>query len=135
MANAVQTQVTAHKNGTVTCMARVENAEGTAITQASVSTITYSAYLLDEDYPENRDTRTAITGHTAVALTKTACVYDTNQTGNNWSRDSTGYNFRHEIDVSTNALLETAGRKVLLQFTATPVSGQVIVWDYVVDVL
>jgi len=135
MANAVQTPLTVFKYGTATLMARVENSAGTAINQASVSSAKYSAWLLDADWPDDPDTRTAITGHSDVALTVASCVFDTNQTGSNWTVDSTGYNFRHEIDVGTNHIFSTAGRYVLIKVTITPASGQVIVFDYVARVL
>lgn len=135
MANAAQTQVVVFKHGTVKLMARVQNESGTRINQASVSTVTCSAYLLDAEYPENPDTRTAVTGHSSVSLDKTSCIYDTLQTGGGWSKDTTGYNFSHVVDLSLGHVFGTAGRYVLVKVTITPTSGQPIVFDFLCRVI
>ena len=134
MGYAVLTQCDVLKNGTLNCMARVDNYEGTLITQASVDTVTYTVYQLDEDYPDRPNTRTAVTGHEAVAVAKASCIFNTLQTGGLWSKDSTGYNFRHILDISSNQAFGTAGRKYLVEFTITPTSGQVIKFGFVAEV-
>jgi len=124
-ANVILTRCEVVRGSTICCMARVVDTESSAyITQANVSTVTYTITLLDEDYPDDPNNDSAVSGHSAVALTKTACVYDTLQTGAPWTKDSTGFNFKHVIDVSTNPAFAIAGRSYRVQVTITPVSGQ-----------
>lgn len=133
MANASATQGVVFENGTATLMARITGDADAAITQADISSVAYTLYLLDADYPDNPDTRTAITGHSAAAVAVSACVYDSLQTGSPWSKDSTGYNFKHTIDVSTNAAFTLAGRQYLVCWSLTPESGQVIRHDFLLS--
>jgi len=51
-------------------------------------------------------------------LNKTAVIYDTLQTGNGWSADSEGYNFRYKIPAShlDNA---AASKKYRVEFVFT----------------
>ena len=136
MANPSPLQIATLRNSSPVLFARVQDSAGTNITQASVSTITYSVYLLDADWPQDRDNRTAVTGHQAVAVSKTAAVFDALQTADTrWDVDATGYNFRHQIDVSANACFSVAGRFYLVEFTITPTSGQVLIVQYVVRVV
>ncbi len=72
-----------YEDGTCTLLARVYGASGTAITQATCSSIAY--------------TITDTTNSTVVdsgSLTIASVVYDTLQTDAIWTRDSTGYNFK-----------------------------------------
>ena len=136
MANPSPVQAVTLRNSSPVLLARVEDSEGNDITQDAVSTITYSVYLLDKDWPQDRDNRTAITGHSTVAVTVADAVFDTLQTDDGrWDVDTTGYNFRHQIDVSANACFAVAGRHYLVEFTITPTSGQAIVVQYVLRVL
>jgi hypothetical protein len=77
-----------------------------------------------------------VANHAAVSLTIANVIFDTLQTDDLWNeRDSTGYNFRHQIDISSNAAFTLAGRRYLVEYTLTPGSGQVIVFRFVVDVI
>lgn len=120
------------KNGTCTCLARVTTVAGVNLTQAAVSSISRTVYLLDASNP---DTRTAVTNHSAVTIAVATTIYDTLQTGGAWTVDSTGYNFADTIDVSTNAAFGTAGRDYLVEYTITPASGQVIKIGFRVHVI
>ena len=132
------------KNGTAILMARVLGWNAVALTQSDFGTVSssssgicdwparYSVYLIDEDDP---DTRTVVTGHDDNALTISDIIFNTLQTDDRWTVDSTGYNFRHEIDISSNHVFTVAGRKVLIQVTITPSDGQAIVFDYLATVL
>lgn len=67
-------------------MARI-HASGANITQADVTSIEYQIY------PHN--STTAHTG--ATALTVSSVIFDTLQTDARWTKDATGYNFRHDV--------------------------------------
>ena len=112
------------KGGTVTCLARVVGEDATAINQATISTATYSVFLLDDDDP---DSRTVVVGHDGASLTVSAIIFNTLQTDARWTVDSTGYNFRHTIDVSSNDAFTIAGRNYLVEYRLVPASGQVII--------
>jgi len=121
MADPTTVYGTVYKNGTATLMARIVEDDATRIVQADVSTIVYSVYLLDSSDP---DTQTVQTGHDGVSLTVANVIFDTLQTDDRWTEDSTGYNFRHTVDVSSNAAFGTAGRTYRVEYTLTPDSGQ-----------
>ena len=123
MADATDIHGVVFKNGSATCLARVVGADGTPITQASIDSAKYTAYLLDEHDP---DARTAITGHTDVDVDVASLVFDSLQTDDLWDVDATGYNLRHVLDVSENQAFATAGRTYRIVFELTPANGQVI---------
>lgn len=134
MGNPIQYQATVLRNGTFTVMSRVDQHEnGVLITQAGLSAVSYTIYLLDKDWPDDPNMRTPVSGHEDVALTIGSVVFDTLQTGDPWnySAEPTGYNFKHTIDVSTNLAFTIAGRYYLIKFKFTPVAGQVVYVDVV----
>jgi len=120
---STDTYGTVFKGGTATCLARVVGQDAAAITRTDVSSIQYSVYLLETDDP---DARAAVEGHDAVALDKISVVFDSLQTDARWTRDSTGYNFRHTIDVASEAAFALAGRDYLVEYRLAPVDGQVV---------
>lgn len=124
MAEAVDTHGSVFDGGTITNMARVTGADAANITQADVSSGTYSIFLLDD---QDADDRTGIALHQDIVLTIASVIFDTLQTDARWTIDDTGYNFRHTIDISSNAAFETAGRRFLVEYKLTPASGQVII--------
>ena len=97
-----------------TIIARVVGNAGTNITQASLSTITYSVY--------DTSTGTVVTGHNAVALTISTVVFDTLQTDAVWTFDATGYNYKHTVEATA---LPTGGTVYIYEAKVTPVSGPV----------
>ncbi len=123
MAEATDIYGGAFKNGSATVLGRIVGADAAAIVKADISTITYSIYLLDD---QDADSRTAVTNHSAVSLTVSAVVFDSLQTDAIWTVDSTGYNFKHVLDVSSDVAFAIAGRRYLVEYTLTPDSGQVI---------
>lgn len=115
---------TVDKNGTATCLARIVGEDGAAINQASVSAVTYSVFLLDENDP---DARSAVDGHDGESLGVSTIIFNSLQTDARWTVDDTGYNFRHTIDVSTDGAFTVAGRSYLVEYRLMPAGGQVIV--------
>lgn len=88
-------------------MARIHNYDDTYIMQADLSSITYSIFNTNLDPTD--------AGYTVVdesGLTISSVIFDTLQTDNGWSPDTTGYNFKMTIgdDVfttgNTNYLVE-----------------------------
>ena len=120
---------TVFKNGSAALMARVVGADGDVLATTDLSSVHYSVLEVD---PCDHDTLTPVTGHDNVELTVGDVVYDTLQTGGTWSIDATGYNFLHHIDVSTNEAFPTAGVRYLVRYEATPVSGQKIVFRFLI---
>lgn len=118
----IEARGTVPVGGTVACMARVVNQDNTAITQAAVTSITYSVYSINRA----SGARTAITGQQAVSLTVANVVYDTYQTDKGWSVDATGFNLRFVVDISAAAAFATVNTSYVVEATITPTSGQVI---------
>jgi hypothetical protein len=129
---AAPVQCTVFKHGSLVVLARVLGYGAAAITQATVQSIAYTVYLLD---PHDPDVATAVEDHSAVAIDKAAAVFDVLQTDAMWTVDSTGYNFRHTLDVLTNDAFTIAGRKYRIEIVITPVSGQLIRLRFEPDVL
>jgi len=123
------TLATIYKDGTFTALARVVDWNNTAITQSGITSIAYTAYSIDTTG------LTAITNHTSVSVSKTDCVFNTLQTASLWTKDTTGYNFRHTIDVVSHSAFTTIGTTYLVVYTITPTSGQKIIFRYKVQVV
>ena len=102
-------------------MARVVGAAGTAITQATCSTITYVVV----------DIATGTTVSNG-SLTIASVVFDTLQTDSIWTKDTTGYNFK---TVLTAAMVPTGGATYRVEVKITPTSGQPIWLTYQVTAL
>lgn len=123
MASAAEIRGTVFKNGSATLLGRVVGADGSAIQQADVSTITYTVALLDETDP---DSETAVEGHEDESCVVADTIFDTLQDDDLWEVDAIGFNFRHVVAVSENPAFATAGRNYRIVFTFTPVAGEVI---------
>lgn len=70
-------------------MARIINDDGEILTQSDVSSINYYLYDLDGATPS--------TPTQSGTLSAASTVFDTLQTDSRWTKDSTGYNFRHTL--------------------------------------
>ena len=129
MANVVHAQFRVLKEDTCTFLARIEDHAGTTLTQAATSAIAYTVFLVDDDDP---DGDVAVSGHDEVAVTVADSIFDTLQTDDRWSVDTTGYNFRHTIDISGGAAFAIRGRKYRVVFTLTPAdtTEQAVKWAY-----
>lgn len=137
MGNVVATPFPVFENSSGLLMARVDNWAAGYITQAIFGTAKYTIYLLDKDYPDDPNTRTVVENHEDVALVIASVVFDTLQTtamDAAWTKDSTGYNFKHQIDVLTNQAFTIAGRQYLVVVTLVPTTGQEIVLNFRADV-
>ena len=115
------------RNGSAVLMARVVNADGQNLNQSSVSTIRYTVFEVTTNDPSGL---VAVTGHNNVLLTAGAVVYDTLQTDLNWTADALGYNFRHELDVSTSEAFPDAGKVYQVRYELTPVTGQKTIFRF-----
>ena len=74
-------------------MARVVNYDDTDIVQADLSSIAYSVFNTSLDPTD--------AGYTVVdgqSMTISSVIFDTLQTDNGWSVDTTGYNFKFTFD-------------------------------------
>ena len=132
MAEANDTHGTAFKHGSATLLARVVGADGVNLVQADVAAIEYSIYLLDDGDP---DARTAVSGHSEVALEVAGVVFDELQNDALWTVDAVGYNFRHVLDVATDPAFAVAGRRYLVEFQLTPAAEQVILVRFRINVI
>ena len=113
--STVTCKATIVEDVSTTCMARITDTSGSAITQASVSSIAYSVFDLTSGAP---DTATS-TGTPTVA----DALYDTLQTDTAWTAaggDSTGYNFRYVLPASA---VPDGGHLYLVEYWITPTTG------------
>jgi hypothetical protein len=125
VANDIQGKVFRH--GSAVFMARIVNASGEIVNQASVAALEYTIYELTSDDPSGL---IPVTGHEGVSLTVGTVVFDTLQNDGAWTVDTQGYNFRHELDVSANEAFESAGKVYQVRYELTPVLGQKIVFRF-----
>ena len=125
MAGAKDIQGTVFQQATATLMARVENSAGANLDQSAVVAIVYTVSVVGHD-----ETSNAIPGHEKITLDKANVIYDALQNDATWTVDSTGYNFRHEIDVSQHEAFPKAGEIYQIRYEVTPVTGQKIVFRF-----
>lgn len=115
---------TVFKNGSAVLMARIVDSVDSNITQAAISSISYSVYEIDPCRP---DLLTLVAGHDGVTAAVSSTIFDTLQTDNAWTVDAVGYNFRHELNVSTNDAFPVAGVSYQVRYELTPGSGQKVI--------
>ena len=111
------------KNGSATLMARVVGNDGSLLTQSDLSATEYTVYLIDGYDP---DDLTEVEGHTAVDVAVADVILNSLVDDDRWDADDTGYNFRYQLDVSSDQAFTQAGREYLVEWQLTPTSGQVI---------
>lgn len=111
------------KHGSVTLLARIVGADGTAVVKADLSAARYSVYVID---PEDPDADAPVAGHQDVDLEIAELIFDSLQLDDLWDADAVGYNFRHVLDVSVQEAFTIAGRSYRIVFELTPATGQVI---------
>jgi hypothetical protein len=132
MAEAADIYGTAFKNGSLTLLARIVGQGGANILPGDVAAIHYTAYLLDD---QNADGRTAMTGHTNVALAVGDVIFSELKTDPQWTVDAVGYNFRHALDVSAQPAFPIAGRRCLIEYRLMPAEGQIILVRFRINVI
>lgn len=127
MAIASDTYGAVFKNGAAILLARVVGADGQLVVPGDVALITYSVLELDERRP---DETTVVEGHEAKVLLADEVFFAGLQSDSLWSADTTGYNFRHEIDVSAYEAFPAAGVSYQVRYEVTPTSGQKLVFRF-----
>jgi hypothetical protein len=132
MAEANDIYGTAFKNGSVTLLARIVGAQDENVLQANINSVHYTVYLLDD---QNPDSRSAVAEHADVPLVVSEIIFDTLQTDPTWTVDTTGYNFRHVLDVSAHQAFAVAGRRYLVEYRLTPAVGQIILVRFRINVI
>ena len=93
-------------------MARIVDINSALVKQSDVDSISYSVYLLDEGKPERR---TAIIGHSNVALNVSDVLYNQLKTNPHWTEDDKGFNCFWTLDVSSSSPFALAGRHYLVE--------------------
>ena len=132
MADAVDIYGTAFKNGAITLLARIVDENDDNVLRAGVASIAYTVYLLDD---QDANKRTAVNGHSDVAVMVSSAIYDTLQTADVWTVDATGYNFRHTLDVASHPAFAIAGRRYLIEYRLRPATGQIILVRFRINVI
>lgn len=118
---------TVYKNGTAVLMARIVGPDGEPVETADIDSLSYTVYEID---PVRPDSPSAIAGHTSVALDEEQVFFDELQTGELWTLDEEGFNFRHEVDVSTNPAFPKADVNYQVRYEITPIGGQKMVFRF-----
>ncbi len=116
-------------NSSATLLARVVKYDGTYVTQSALSSASYTI----NEVGTNGTNGDAVTGHSNVSVPVSNLIYDTLQTDDTWTVDSTGYNFRHVLDISSNLAFPTAGTTYRVTFTLTPTSGPPIIVRFLIQ--
>lgn len=127
MPNARDVHGTVYNKGSAVLMARVVNSQAQPITRAVVSSISYTVFEVPES---GFGEPIAVTGHQSVPIQTTDAVFDTLQSNDAWTIDSVGYNFRHEVDVSSAEAFPNSGVCYLVRYEIVPVQGQIIVFRF-----
>ncbi|MDD4268763.1 MAG: hypothetical protein PHN77_11075 [Thermoguttaceae bacterium] len=123
MASAAEIRGTVFRKGSAVLLARVVGADGNLLAPLDLASAEYTIYALDQGDPE---AETPISGHAAVAVPIAALISPTLKTDALWEVDTTGYNFRHELDVSADPAFPEAVRHYRIVFELHPYQGQVI---------
>ena len=115
----------------LTLMDRIYGHAGTAITQASLTAISYRTFeYASEDDAESDTSGTEVS--TSASLVVADTVFDTLQTDARWTRDSTGYNFRFTLPV---ARLPNGGKFIRVEVLFDPTSGDDFPSVWIIEVL
>ncbi|MEO0529622.1 MAG: hypothetical protein AAF266_03490 [Planctomycetota bacterium] len=110
--------------GSAVLMARVTYVDGTLVVPDDIATVTYD---ITQHSGCSTEHGSMVSGHSGVSLASGTVLTETLQTDSAWTEDSTGYNFRHEIDVSNDPAFQEANRSYRVRYVLTPVAGQPII--------
>jgi len=114
---------TVFKNSMAVNLARVVDVDDSNLVQSSVQSCTYTIYELDE-HDENGET--AVTGHDGASVTVSTSFFASLQTDSIWDKDSTGFNFKHAIDNSSNEAFPNRGKVYLVVYNIVTTSSDKI---------
>jgi hypothetical protein len=120
------------QNASATLLARITDADGDNIVPDDIGELRYSVLAID---PVTPNTLTPVEGHDDVALDEDEIFFATLQTDPPWDLDETGYNFRHDIDVTTHEAFPNAGVEYQVRYEVTPVAGQKVVFRFLLRCL
>lgn len=132
MAEAQEIHGTVFKSGSATLLARVVGATGLTIVRADITSIKHSIHLLDERDP---DAQTPVAGHVDVPLAVNDVIFNALQLDTLWTKDDQGYNFKHQLDASTQPAFTIAGRAYRVLYELTPAAGPKILVRFRVHVI
>ena len=115
--------------------ARIFNTNtNTLITREEIDSISYTAFkLTTKSLMSSSVTRTAITGHTQIAVDKTETLLEEAICDNYWTLDETGYSFIHIPDTRENAMFSDSGNYEVV-YTINLVSGNPVILTFSVTV-
>jgi hypothetical protein len=122
-AEALEFHGKALTGGDALCLARIQDSQDQLVDSNDIESAEYSIYLLDVSDP---DSATPVTEHDQASLTVTDVVLDAPVVDSFWEFDTTGYNFRHRIDVTTNAAFSLSHRHYRIEYVLTPYYGNPI---------
>jgi hypothetical protein len=95
-------------------MWRLYGADAALITQASLSSITFTVWDLEATDPSSSTA--------SGTLTVSSVVHDTLQTDDRWTADVVGYNFRHDVAAT---ICTTGGHSYRFEYVFTASGGEV----------
>jgi hypothetical protein len=118
---------TVFRHGTAVMLARIVDGHGDNVNQASIASASYTIFALEPYEPE---ILIPVEGHEEVALDVEEVIFDVLQTDGGWTVDDLGYNFRHELDVSTDDAFTQVVRMYQVRYELQPVTGQKLVFRF-----
>lgn len=132
MTNVQETRGVVLAGATALLMGRLARSDGQLVTAAETVGISYrivarAPCCSADDAP--------VVGHDQALLTPSEVLFESLQADAAWEVDSTGYNFRHEIDISSHAAFPEAGRSYAVRYELTPVTGQPIVFRFLIEAI
>lgn len=128
MAHAEDTFGSVFKEGSAILLARVVDGDGTPITSSGIAAIHYTVSEADLGEP---NALTPVSGHQDAALAPQAVIYDSLQDSLLWTEDTTGFNFKHEVDVGAAEAFPIAGAAYQVRYEVTPLVGQKLIFRFV----
>ena len=119
-----------YAGGSVVTMARLESIEGTPLDPAEIASVHYTIHEVDHCAV---GVETPVAGHENQPISPAAVLYAALQTDSTWDVDAEGYNFRYEIDTTTDPAFPTAGKTYVVRYVVTPLSGQPILFRFQIE--
>ena len=120
------------KNASASLYARIVDGSGELIVPDDIASLSYTVFEITPELPDDLE---AVEGHDEEVLNPEVVFYETLQTGGAWNLDEVGYNFRHDIDVTTHEAFPHAGVEYQVRYEMTPVAGQRVVFRFLLRCL